>query len=158
VAQAAPGAKVNLQVLRGTPGGKSTEKSLTATLNELPQEAMGGRGRNTPEEGSQQGTDSLDGVEVTDLDAAARRQLEIPRTVQGALVVNVDPDSNAAQGGLAQADVIIEINRQRVRTADEAVALSQKVKGDRVLLRVWSRAGNGLGGTRYLVVDNSKHK
>ncbi len=157
VAQVAPGTKVNLRVLRGSPGNKSTEKTLTATLAELPQETMAGRGRNTPEEGSQPGTDALDGVEVTDLDAAARRQLDVPRTVQGALVVNVDPDSNAAEGGLTQGDVVIEINRQRVRSADDAVALSQKVKGDRVLLRVWSRTGSA-GGTHYLVVDNSKHK
>jgi serine protease Do len=102
--------------------------------------------------------DALDGVEVTDLDNSSRRQLEVPRTVRGALVVNVDPDSNAAQAGLRQGDVLVEINRQPVRTADDAVKLSESAKGDRILVRVWSRMPNGVGGTRYLVVDNAKHK
>jgi serine protease Do len=158
VAQTPPGSKVKLRILRGTSGAKPIEKTVSANLAELPQEAMAGRGRNSTEQGSQQGTDALDGVEVTDMDAAARKQLDVPRTVQGALVVNVDPDSNAAQGGLAQGDIIMEINRQRVHTADDAVALSQKVKSDRLLLRVWSRSGAGMAGTRYLVIDNSKSK
>jgi serine protease Do len=158
VAQSAPGTKVNLRVLRGEQGGKPSEKTLSVTLAELPQEAKAGRGRTSPEEGSQQGTDALDGVEVTDLDAAIRKQIEVPRNVQGAVVVNVDPDSSAAKGGLAQGDVIVEMNHQRVRGADDAVSLSQKAKGDRVLLRVWSRAGSGPGGTRYLVVENAKSK
>jgi serine protease Do len=155
VAQTPPGTKVSLRVLRGEPGKAPAEKNYNLTLAELPQETMAGRGRNAPEEGTQQGTDALDGVEVTDLDAAARRQLSIPRSVQGALVVNVDSDSTAAEGGLSQGDVILEINRQRVRSADDAVALSDKVKGDHVLLRVWSQSPNGAGGTHYLTVRNS---
>jgi len=95
---------------------------------------------------------------VTDLDSATRKQLDVPRTVQGALVVNVDQDSSAARAGLGQGDVITEIDHKHVRSADDAVALTQKVQGDRLLLRVWSRAGQGPGGTRYLVVDNSKNK
>jgi serine protease Do len=92
------------------------------------------------------------------LDDATRRQLEIPRTVRGALVTNVDPDSSAAEAGLRQGDVILEINRQPVHTADDAVNLSEKIKGDRVLLRVWSRGAGSQGGTRYVVVENPKRK
>jgi serine protease Do len=156
VAQTAPGTKINLRVLRGSSDGKPAEKTMTATLAELPKEAMASRSRGAPDEGGQSTPDALDGVEVTDLDAATRRQLEVPRAVQGALVVNVDPDSSAARAGLSQGDVITEINRQRVRSADDAVALTQKAKEERLLLRVWSRSGAGTVGTRYLVVDNSK--
>ncbi len=38
VAQTPPGSKVDMRVLRGSAGGKPTEKNLTATLAELPQE------------------------------------------------------------------------------------------------------------------------
>ena len=158
VAQAAPGSKVNLRILRGGPGTRATEKTITATLAELPQEALASRGRNQSEDGNQQGTDALDGVEVTDLDAAARRQLGIPRTVQGAVVVNVDQDSNAARAGISQGDVITEINHQRVRNADDAVALSKKANSERLLLRVWTPSERGGGGTHYVVVQNSKDK
>jgi len=159
VAQTPPGSKVTLRVLRGESGKAPSDKTYTVTLAELPQETMAGRGGPTPEEGTQHGSDALDGVEVTDLDTAARRQLDIPRSVQGALVVNVDPSASAAEGGLSQGDVILEINRQHVRNADDAVALSQKVKGDRILLRVWSQSPNGRGGgTHYLTIENSNRK
>ncbi|HYG34294.1 MAG TPA: DegQ family serine endoprotease [Clostridia bacterium] len=159
VAQNAPGTKVDLRFLRGENNRKPAERTVTAVLGELPQEIAAGGSRSSPEDDEgQQSMDALDGIEVTDLDAAVRRQLEVPRNVRGALVVNVDPSSSAAEAGLRQGDVIVEINRQPVRSADDAVNLSQKVKEDRVLLRVWSRSGSGAGGTRYVVVDNSKNK
>ena len=160
VSQTAPGSKVTLRILRSEAGHKPYEKAITATLGELPAEALAGRERASPgERGGQQNMDALEGVEVTDLDQSTRRQLGVPGTVHGALVVNVDPDSTAAEAGLSQGDVIVEINRQAVRNANDAVALSQRVKGDHVLLRVWSRGADGRpGGTRYVVVDNSKRK
>ncbi|HLH55133.1 MAG TPA: PDZ domain-containing protein, partial [Verrucomicrobiae bacterium] len=157
VAQAPPGSKATLKILRGSDGGKPTEKLLTTTLGELPQQVAAGRQRDS-EDGAQAGSDALDGVEVADLDAAARRQLAVPRSIQGALVVNVDPDSDAAQAGVAQGDVICEINHQRVRNAEDAVAFSDKVKGDRVLVKIWSRGGAGPGGTHYVVVPITRHK
>ena len=72
-------------------------------------------------------------------------------------MTNVEQDSSASEAGLRTGDVILEIDRQPVRNADDAVALSQKAKGERVLLRVWSNAGGGQGGTRYIVVDSAKH-
>ena len=158
VAETPPGSKVALRVLRGSAGGKPTVKSLTVTLAELPQEAFASRRHNSPQDGNQHAPGALEGVEVTDLDSGTRKQLDVPRSVQGALVVNVDPDSNAARAGLIQGDVLIEIDHKRVRNAEDAVALTQKVAGEHLLLKVWSRSGAGPGGTRYLVVDNSKTK
>jgi len=159
VAQTAPGTKVTLRILRSEAGDKPAEKSVTATLQELPREALSPTGRGGPGEHRQSDKDALDGVEVTDLDARTRRSLDIPTNIRGALVVNVDQDSSSAEAGLRAGDIILEMNRQPVRNADEAVALSEKVKGDRVLLRVWSQGGGGgLGGTHYVVVNNSKRK
>src|SRR5882724_3216114 len=45
VAQMSPGTKVTLRILRSEPGKAPTEKTLTATLIELPQEVMAGRSR-----------------------------------------------------------------------------------------------------------------
>src|ERR1035437_2520563 len=140
VSQTAPGRKVSVRVLRD---GK--EKTLTATLGEIPKEVLARNGKAQPGERGQSKTDALDGVEVTDLDAQARRQADIPENVRGALVSSVDQDSNEAEAGLRAGDVIIEINRQPVRGADDAVALSEEGKGDRILLRVW-RGGEGGGG------------
>jgi len=158
IAQSAPGTQVKLGILRGEPGQQPKHDSVTATLATLPEETLTMTGRSSRAEG-QQNMDVLDGVEVTDIDAAARRELNIPQNIRGALVSNVAPDSSAAEAGLRQGDVILEINRQPVRNADQAVALSEKVKGESVLLRVWSAGtGGGPGGSRYIVVQNTKQQ
>jgi serine protease Do len=120
-------------------------------------EALAGNGQGQPGGRSQSKTDALDGVEVADLDAQARREADIPGNIRGALVSKVDQDSNAAEAGLRAGDVISEIERQRVGSADEAVAASEKAKGDRILLRIW-RGGEGRGGMLFLSVDNTKRK
>jgi serine protease Do len=156
ISQTPPNSKVSLKILRTEPGdAKPVQKNLSVTLAELPRNAFGAPG--SPEDEDSEGRaqiDALDGVEVADLDAQTRRRFSIPQSVRGALVVNVDTGSNAAESGLTPGDVIIEINRQAVHDADEAVEMSNKAAGGRLLLRIYSPRA---GGTRYLVVDNTKH-
>jgi serine protease Do len=144
---------VALKFLRGEAGKKPVEKTVSVTLDTLPDDLARKGGTDKPDEGSVSGADSLDGVEVADLDAQARRQFGVPPRIQGALVSNVEQDSNAAGAGLQPGDVILELNRQPVRNADNAVTLSNKAKGDRVLLRLW-RGGSSF----FLSVDNTKKK
>ena len=154
VSETAPGTKVTLKVLRD-----GAEKSMTATLGAMPDEVLARGGRTQPNDRGQSDMDSLDGVEVSDLDTQARRETEFPADLKGALVSNVDQDSNAAEAGLRQGDVILEIDRHAVHSADEAVNASEKAKGDHILLRVWRRDNaGGRGGTLYLSVDNVKRK
>ena len=47
--------------------------------------------------------------------------------------------------------MIQEINRHPVKTADEAVKLTENPKDKVTLLRIWSN-----GGSHYVVVDESK--
>ncbi len=127
---------------------------MTATLGTLrPEEtaANGNRQMGSAEEENTSGLDALDGVEVSDIDAAARRQLNLPANVSGAVVTSVDPESNSADAGLRQGDVILEIDRHPVRTADDAVQLAKDAKGKRVGLRIWRE-----GGSLLLSVDNTK--
>ena len=149
VSQMSPDQKVTIKILRD---GK--EKNLKVSLTEQPENF--GRIRNSeinPDRSAE--SDALDGVEVADLDDRARQQFEIPQRIRGALVTKVDADSNAAEGQLRAGDVIVEINRRPVRTADEAVELARKIKGDRILLRVYSPVG---GGSRYLSLETSRKK
>jgi serine protease Do len=155
VAQTPPGTKVSLTVLHSQNGSKSVEKNLTATLGTLPKEILA-RGEGNPNEPPPSSNEVLEGVEVVDLDAAARRQFNIPHTVQGALVSDVAQDSNAAQAGLRPGDVLVAIERKPVHSAQETVEACESVKGDHVLLRIWSRGGGSTGGTRYLVVENGR--
>jgi serine protease Do len=128
-------------------------KTLSVVLGTLPADLESRGNRTSPSDEGAPAQDSLDGVEVTDLDAQVRRQFHIPGNVRGALVSNVDEDSNSAEAGLRQGDVLQEIDRRAVNNADDAVGLSKKAKGDRVLLRIWRE-----GGSSYIVVNNRKEK
>jgi serine protease Do len=143
VAETAPGAKVPVKVIRD-----GNTKTLEVTPKELPKTSLASR--DGSKESSKQ-SDSLDGVTVDDISPSAKRDLDLPETVKGALVTNVEPNSPAYEAGLRQGDVIQEINRKPVSNAEQAVDLSEKTKRDKVLLRVWSH-----GGSRYVVVDESK--
>ena len=151
VAQTPPRTKVTLKLLRD---GK--EKTLTATLGTLPSD-LGGTEGEEPAQTEQSKADTLDGVEVADIDSRTRRQNNIPTEIQGALITRVEQGSPAEAAGLKPGDVIIEIEKKPVANADEAVELSEKVKGDRALVRVWSNSG-GLAGMQYVIVDKSKGK
>ncbi len=158
VSQLAPGTKATLRILRSQPGKKPTEKTVDVTLGTLTPDraSVGGEGDSSAQEQSST-HDSLDGVEVADLDAGTRSQLNIPENIQGALVSNVDPESNSAQAGLRRGDVVLEIDRKPVHNASEAVAASEKATNDVVTLRIWRGDASG-GGSIYLTVENEKKK
>ena len=152
ISQNNPGTKVTLKLLRTSLGRKPVAKTVTVTLGTLrPEDTASGSGEMRPEQEKASGRDSLDGVEVVDLDRSAHRQFDIPNSVSGALVTSVDQDSNSADAGLREGDVILEIDGHRVHNADDAVDLANNARGKRVLLRIW-RQGGGL----YLSVDNTK--
>lgn len=153
VSQLAPGTEVTLKVLRSEPGHRPVEKNISATLGALPtnRNARANDQEDQNDQSQDSSRDSLDGVEVGDLDANARQQMNVPANVQGALVTSVDPQSNSAEAGLHQGDIILEIDRKPVHNAEEAVKLSENAKNKRVLLRIWRN-----GGSSVLTVDNAK--
>jgi S1-C subfamily serine protease len=93
----------------------------------------------------------LNGVGVGDLDAQARQEFDVPTKVHGALVTSVEPDSASAAAGLQPGDVIQEINHHVVKSADDAVRLTEKTESKKTLLRIWSQRGS-----RYVVIDESQ--
>ena len=145
VAETRPNTKANVKLLR-----EGKEVVTSVTIGELPPEhaaAPGPRGRGATPKGDAL---SLEGVEVGDLDGRIRQQFGIPSDVVGALVMNVDPGTPAFDAGLRPGDVILEMNRQKVHNAREAIQLSRKIK-DRALLRVWSKSGS-----RFLVFETGR--
>jgi serine protease Do len=138
-----PGTKAPVKILR-----EGSEKSVTVTLKELEGDQLASNSGAK----SQADTDALEGVVVADLDANMRQQFDLPRDVKGAVVTDVEQDSASYAAGLRPGDVILEIDRKPVISAEDAVKLSENIKNkSSILLRVWSK-----GGSHYLVVDESK--
>ena len=143
VGQTDPSAKVPVKILR-----KGQERELSVVLGELPK--SGELASRTARGESGGSSESLVGVTVGDINAAARQRFDLPDGLQGALITDVEPDSAAYEAGLRPGDVIREINQQAVKSADDAVELTTNLEDRKVLLRVWSRGAN-----RYVVVDES---
>jgi serine protease Do len=141
VGSTTPGAAVPMNVLRD---GQS--QTLTVTVKELPGDKLAD---SSPAAGK--ADDALHGVGVSDLDQATREQLKVPSHIKGAVVSSVEEDSVAYDAGLRQGDVILEINRQPVKNAEQATALCEKPATMVSLVKVWSH-----GGTRFIVIDESK--
>ncbi len=147
VADVRPGKEITIQVLRD---GKPLDVKVTVgektKKNGLAADDHSGGSQN----GDDQGT--LNGVGVADLDPQTRHENDIPSRIQGVLITAVEPSSKAAEAGLQQGDVIQEINRTPVKTAEEAVKLTENPESKRTLLRVWTAHR----GTRFVVVDETE--
>jgi serine protease Do len=152
VSQCEPGSPATVKLIRD-----GAQKNLTIMLAELPNQGGSDSDSQNGSDMDSSKTDALDGVTVADLDHDTRQELKIPDSVQGAIVTDVDQDSNSADAGLQKGDVIVDINRQPVSDADTAVKLCKQAKGDQILVKIWRRNGD-MAGTRYLSVDNTKKK
>lgn len=150
VSQLAPGAQVAVKIIRN-----GSNRTINVTLGELPGSARTGSAQDEKNGSEATTADALDGVAVADLSPQVRQQLRVPESIQGALVTDVDAASNAAEAGLLPNDLIVEINRDAVKDADDAVRLCRDAKGDQILVKVWRRAGD-MAGTRFISVDNTK--
>jgi serine protease Do len=87
---------------------------------------------------------SLAGVEVQSLDLQTARELGFHGKVQGVVVVNVEPDSQADRAGLAQGDVIREVNRQSVESVKDYEKVASSLKKDEPALLLINRRGASL--------------
>jgi len=145
VARTQPGESVPVKVLRD-----GATKDLQVAVKEIPgQEHLA---KNDRSDSDKDDNGTLNGVTVGDLDRQARQQFDLPAGIHGVVVTEVDPNSAAAEAGLKPGDIIQEINRKSVKTAEEAVKMTEKSTDDKhTLLRVWSN-----GGSHFVVVDESK--
>ncbi len=144
ITQLAPGADVTLQFLReGKPNTVNVKLGLRPN-----QQSTDRRGT-----GQSPGDDVgvLNGVGVGEITPDVREQLSIPARITGAVITSIDPESPSARQGLQEGDVILELDRRPVTNAEEAVKLSEEIKGPKVTVLIW-RAGS----KRYVVIDESK--
>jgi len=102
-------------------------------------------GTEVADNGSASGQDNTGklGLAVDDLNQDARQQLQIPANVNGAAIANVRPGSPADDAGLQPGDVVVEVNRKPVTSAEQfATAVHANPAGKDILLLVWSKGND----------------
>lgn len=105
-----------------------------------------GAGR-VPNGAQQQSAESL-GLSLMPLTPALRQQQNIPADVKGVIVTEVDPNSDAAEKGLAAGNVIIRVGGKDVATPADVVrgvAEAKTAGRDTVLLLVAEQRGQQRG-------------
>jgi serine protease Do len=88
------------------------------------------------------------GLAFRELDDALRRQLSVPTSVAGVLVVGVEEGSPADEAGVLPGDVVVEAERQAVTKLADVQAIAARKRGGDVLFLLWRE-----GSTRYVVVE-----
>ncbi len=139
VSETAPGTAIELGILRD--GKPQTIKITVGEYHKSnTQEASNGA--------NGQSNNGKLGVALADLTPDVRQQLNLPDTVHGAAIQEVRPGSPADDAGLTPGDVITEVNRKPVDSADNVInAVHSSPNGKDILLLVWSK-----GGASYRVV------
>ena len=135
-----PGTLVHLGITRnGNP------QTIDVTLGEMPSNPQQQRSGNQPPGGGH-GT-ALEGVTVDQLTPDVRQQLNLPGSVQGVVITDVQQGSAAAEAGLQPADVIQEVNRKPVSNLNDFTNAIRNA-GKPVLLLV-----NRMGNTLYIAIE-----
>ncbi|HEX8456962.1 MAG TPA: DegQ family serine endoprotease [Pyrinomonadaceae bacterium] len=139
IASTAPGTEVTLTVVRD-----GREQQVRATLGEFTQTAErgeGGEGGNEQGGGTTGESTGKLGVRVQPLTPELMRELELPANTQGVAVADVDPNGPAADAGIQRGDVIVQANRQPVRSSADLTAAIGRT-GTRPALLLVNRRGN----------------
>jgi serine protease Do len=131
VGQKRPGDTIHLRVVRD-----SKPTTISVTLEAL------GNGKGTETAGGEHGKGRW-GLSLADLTPDVRHELQAQKSVQGAIVEEVQPGSPADNAGLQRGDVIMEVNRHAVKSSAEvAQELSSVPSGQDALVLVWSQGGS----------------
>lgn len=130
----APGTEVSLGILRE---GKPITIKVKVGELDAKSEATGDASETAAKPGKI-------GVTIAPIDDDARQQLQLPEEIKGVVVAEVRQGSPADDAGLAQGDVILEVNHRAVTTTDAfAKEVHATAAGKTILLRVWSHGGVG---------------
>jgi serine protease Do len=147
VASFQPGTEITLTIVRD---GK--EQQIKATLDERTTETAqneGGQNPNNPQQPQNESSGKL-GLGLQPLTPEIARRLQV-QAERGLVVTEVDQAGPAAEAGIVEGDVILEVNRQQVGSFEDIQAALQRA-GDRAVLMLIGRRGQ----TVFLTVQPRK--
>jgi len=126
-----PGNTVKLEVIR-----EGKPRTVEVKLAERPDEREQ-TGRTPSRSSGEKEQGDLLGLSVQDVTPQLARRSQLDASTKGAVVVDVAPESPAADAGLEPGDVVVEVNRRPVNSAaDYRNAVKSVKKGDTTLVRV----------------------
>jgi len=134
--QTAPGTTVKFKVWRA-----GAEREVTAKLAEV--ESTSAPEKPSGNEHPDPSLGVLSGVRVENITPELAQRYNLGPSVRGVVVVDIDPDSNAAAAGLRRGHVIESVAKQPVTNVNEFNAAIQKADKKEVLLRVRRPDGRG---------------
>ncbi|MGO9950816.1 MAG: DegQ family serine endoprotease [Dissulfurispiraceae bacterium] len=134
VAETAPDTAVSVKLLRdGTP------KTLTVSIGELP---------SSLQKINEAYDNLLKGAQVQDLTAEIRKELNVPKQVNGVIVTNIE-EGSAVEGVLIRGDIILQVNRNGIESVkDYEKAVSVIKAGEDILLLIFRN-----GSTFYVTIS-----
>jgi serine protease Do len=119
IAMMRPGSRAELKLLR-----EGQERTVTVKVGELPgdegaESGLPGAAPSEPSDRDSRTVGSL-GLALDDLSDVARRHLGYGHDVRGALVTGISQGSAAEEAGLRPGDVILQVDRSEVNSAEKA--------------------------------------
>jgi len=150
IAAMAPGTVAKLGIVRE---GKNSD--VAVTLGTASNEQIAGGNPDNDDNGAPNGggkKGALPGVSIQGLNSDLRQQLRLPEGTQGVVVTDVDAESAAAQAGLEEGDVIVQVNHKKVTNAEQFNSAVRQGDGSGSTLLLVRRGG----GSLFLVIPGSK--
>jgi serine protease Do len=136
-----PGTSVPLTIYRN-----NQRKTINVVIEELDLDAE--QSRSARRGGGEPGGEATPtatgfGMTLEQITPDLARRLDLPPNAGGALISDVDRNSPAANGGVLQGDVILEVNRQKVANVSQVTRELQKAQpGQPVFMLVWRQGKN----------------
>ncbi|OYU49936.1 MAG: serine protease [Rhizobiales bacterium PAR1] len=148
VAQTPIGKEVDVLVMRG--GKEITRKVTLGKLDEAPKQAS----LSTTDKPDTAAPSTVLGLEVAPLNAETRRRFNnaIKDGIEGVVVLKVDPNSVAAERRLSAGDVIVEVQREPVKSAADIKKRLDDLKAQGQKRALFYVASGPEGTLRYVTL------
>lgn len=145
VSSFAPKKTIRLDVYR-----EGKKKSFDVTLADRSEGLKGEQaGDDNDDEGAKKATL---GITVEELSPRARQMYRIPEDIQGVLIRNVDPKSNAFSKGIRDGLIITEVNGEAVETVADFKTATSRIKSGE-MVSIYVQDGNAGGSYIYFKAE-----
>ncbi|MCA1952490.1 MAG: Do family serine endopeptidase [Hyphomicrobiales bacterium] len=147
------------RIVAQTPVGKEVEVVVMRQGREVVRKVTLGRLEEQPQQASLEAKDAqraaptaMLGLELAPLNAETRRRFNVKDGVEGVVVTKVEPDSVAAERRITAGDVIVEVQREAVKTAADIRKRIEALKGQGQRRALFYIASGPQGTLRYVTL------